>query len=350
MKISKRTLIMTLSLVLALSVSAFGTVAYMTDRTSVKNTFTIGGIDITVDETDTDAEDPDPTPTYPDTDVNGDGTPDDIEVAPDGTIAIDPTPDNPEDTDKDIVIKPDDPNLPDVDNDGKPEIDIDGDDKPDVEIEVDPDTDEIIITPIDPETGAPTDDDPIVIKPDPAPDAPRTEEGNDYDLIPGLPQTKDPTITVKANSEDCYVRFRLTINMVDTLKEVMAKHIDVPANDLAFLNEMVDINTTDWQLVKSYQGLDESGNEVTVYEFWYKTAAMAEEDAIKVVTKDEDQKINPLFKTFCAPGYLTGDDVKALSGLEIIANGDAIQTASFDHAKDAWDAFDNQHNIGEIQE
>lgn len=338
MKISKRTLTMVLALVLAMSVTAFGTVAYMTDRESVTNTFTIGKIDITVDEEVLDKDDP--TPTYPDTDVDGDGIPDDIVVDPDGPITI-----TPGDDEKDpIEIDPNDPNLPDVDGDGKPEIDIDGDGEPDVEIEINPDTDEIIITPIDPT------DDPIVITPDPAPEAPRTEEGNDYDLIPGLPQTKDPTITVKANSEDCYVRFRLTINMVDTLKAIMADHGVVPANDLAFLNEMVDINTTDWQLIKSYQGLDESGNEVTVYEFWYKTAAMAEEDAIKVETKDEDRKINPLFMTFCAPGYLTGDDVKALSGLEIIANGDAIQTASFNNAKEAWAAFDNQHNIGENQE
>ncbi len=329
MKISKRTLTMVLALVLAMSVTAFGTVAYMTDRESVTNTFTIGSIDIIVDEELVDKDDP--TPTYPDTDVDGDDIPDDIVVDPDGPITIMPGDDEKEP----IVIEPDE-------NGDYPPIDLDGDGIPD-DIVVDPDG-PITITPGDDEK------EPIVIKPEPTPEAPRTEEGNDYDLIPGLPQTKDPTITVKANSEDCYVRFRLTINMVDELKAIMADHGVVREGDLAFLNEMVDINTTDWQLVKSYQGLDEIGNEVTVYEFWHKTAAMAEEDAIKVVTKDEDQKINPLFTTFCAPSYLTGDDVKALSGLEIIANGDAIQTASFNNAKDAWDAFDNQHNIGEIQE
>ena len=50
MRISKRTMSMILALVLALSVTAFGTVAYMTDRDSVTNTFTVGNISIIVDE------------------------------------------------------------------------------------------------------------------------------------------------------------------------------------------------------------------------------------------------------------------------------------------------------------
>ena len=89
MKISKRSLIMALSMVLALSVSAFGTVAYMTDRSSVTNVFTIGGIDIEMDETK----------------VDEDGNP------------IDPNTD--------------------LDDDGKPEVDLDGNGDPDIEIEVD---------------------------------------------------------------------------------------------------------------------------------------------------------------------------------------------------------------------
>lgn len=338
MKISKRTLIMTLSLVLALSVSAFGTVAYMTDRTSVKNTFTIGGIDITVDETDTDAEDPDPTPTYPDTDVNGDDKPDDIEVAPDGTITIDPTPDNPEDTDKDIVINPNnpDPTLPDKDGDGKPEIDIDGDDKPDVEIEVDPDTDEIIITPIDPETGDPTGGTPTVIKPNPVPETPRTEEGNDYELIPGLPQTKDPRVTVELDSEECYVRMRVIMNCYSIMADITGKTgVDV-------LGEFVEINNG-WLLWTDSVVIDNVADTLTC-DFWYKQAGAT--DSIKVDASTEAQILPTLFDTFTTPEYFEPDDFGTLKkngvDFELIVEGHAIQTASFNSDIEAWNAFDNQ--------
>ena len=50
MKISKRSLFSIIALVLTMSMTAFGTVAYMTDRDQVTNTFTVGNIDIIVDE------------------------------------------------------------------------------------------------------------------------------------------------------------------------------------------------------------------------------------------------------------------------------------------------------------
>ena len=37
-------------------------------------------------------------------------------------------------------------------------------------------------------------------------------KANTYKLIPGHKYTKDPTVTVMANSEDCYVRALVTIN------------------------------------------------------------------------------------------------------------------------------------------
>ena len=56
MKISKRSLFSIIALVLTMSVTAFGTVAYMTDRDQVVNTFTVGNIDIIVDEKNVDLD------------------------------------------------------------------------------------------------------------------------------------------------------------------------------------------------------------------------------------------------------------------------------------------------------
>ena len=50
MKFSKKSLLMAVSIVLCMTMTALGTVAYLTDRAAIANTFTVGNIDITVDE------------------------------------------------------------------------------------------------------------------------------------------------------------------------------------------------------------------------------------------------------------------------------------------------------------
>ncbi len=50
----KQSLIMALSIILSLCVTVFGTLAYFTDSDTVVNTFTVGNVDITVNETEVD--------------------------------------------------------------------------------------------------------------------------------------------------------------------------------------------------------------------------------------------------------------------------------------------------------
>ena len=113
MKISKRSLLSVVALALTIAVTAFGTVAYMTDSDTVTNTFTVGNINITVDE------------------ENVDGIPDE-----NGNII------------------------------------------------------------------------------------PERDRQNNYPLIPGLVQKKDPTMTVHAGSEECYVRFRVELTGYAALKAI----------------------------------------------------------------------------------------------------------------------------------
>ncbi len=49
----RKSLIMLVCAIVVMSSAAFGTIAYLTDRASVKNTFTVGNVDITLDEADT---------------------------------------------------------------------------------------------------------------------------------------------------------------------------------------------------------------------------------------------------------------------------------------------------------
>lgn len=85
MKLSKRTLILSVCAVLALTTTVFGTIAYLTGTDTVTNTFTVGKVDIDVDESVVDEDgnvlDEDGNPVYdedgnPIVDEDGDGQPD----------------------------------------------------------------------------------------------------------------------------------------------------------------------------------------------------------------------------------------------------------------------------------
>ena len=226
MKISMRTMMMIVSLVLTMTVVAFGTVAYMTDRDQVTNTFTVGNISITVDESNVDG------------DADADG------------------------------------NIPERDKENK------------------------------------------------------------YKLIPGAEYVKDPTVTVEANSEECYVRFRVTLNCIAELRDIVKKHSNVTADELAayspadLLALFVEIDDTCWV----YEGYEMNGN-VAEIEFRYFT---------EVLTSEEDTVLPALFSTFSVPTFMDTEDLAKLNGLELIAYGDAIQTVAFTDADDAWEAFDYQ--------
>lgn len=58
MKTRNKALLLTLCAMLLVVASVLGTVAYLTDRAEVKNTFTVGNVKITMDETDVDNSTP----------------------------------------------------------------------------------------------------------------------------------------------------------------------------------------------------------------------------------------------------------------------------------------------------
>ena len=65
MTIGKKSAMMLLCALMVISSAAFGTIAYLTDHASVTNYFTIGNVDIVVDETEVDENgDPVPNPDY----------------------------------------------------------------------------------------------------------------------------------------------------------------------------------------------------------------------------------------------------------------------------------------------
>lgn len=235
MKISKRSLLSMTALVLTMAVTAFGTVAYMTDSDTVTNTFTVGNIDIIVDETNVDKE-----------------------PAADGTI-------------------------------------------------------------------------------------PERDQANEYDLIPGVKYVKDPTITVKANSEECYVRFRVTLNNIAELQAIVRRHSDVPADEYVAPDPV--------ELLKMFVGkinecwdpyYFEYDDESALIEFRYEAENADGVMIDKVATSASDTVLPALFNTFMVPVWMDGSDLEMLNGLVLKADGDAVQTAAFDNADEAWEAYDYQ--------
>ena len=240
----KKTFIMLLCALMIVSSVAFGTIAYLTDTAGVVNKFTIGNVDITVDETE----------------VNPDGTP----KYPEGT-----------------------------------ELDPDG-------------------NPVDP-----------TVKPE------RTEEENTYPLIPGSEYDKDPTMTVKAGSEEAYVRMVVTITSAAELKEVFAQlqatYPDKYADGFLPEQHVTGWDNTVWQYVDTTE--DTTANTMTL-EFRYATTVTAADDAPLV--------LEPLFTTIKVPGEINNEQLETLAGLTIDVQGHAIQTTGFADAEAAWTAFDAQ--------
>lgn len=185
MRIGKRSLIMALSMMLAMTLSVFGTMAYLTSTASATNTFTVGNVLIDLDET---AVDPEGNPKY---DLDGNGTPD-VSVDEDGNITV--LPDS-------SVPKDEIPDQGTIDENGN----------------------------LVPEQGKPI--------------PPSRNKGNQYNLVPGKEFLKDPTVTVKEGSEESYVRMVVTITNAAAVKDALG----CAAGDV--LGVIVpDLNLTAWPL------------------------------------------------------------------------------------------------------
>ena len=220
----KKSLIMLVCAALVLTSVAFGTIAYLTSQDEITNTFTMGKVNITVDETE-------------------------------------------------------------VDENGEPVVDDEGNTE-------------------------------------------RTDEGNDYTLVPGKDYTKDPTVTVKAGSEDSYVRMLLTYNKAAALKAIF------PAGDPYFVE---DLNEDFWKLTDT---IEDSVNDTITFVFNYYDA---ENENSVVAGAAADYQLPALFTTIEVPGTVTGEELETLAGLTMNAKAQAIQVYSFEEDEAAaWAMFEAQ--------
>ena len=122
-----------------------------------------------------------------------------------------------------------------------------------------------------------------------------TSEDQQYKIVPGVDIKKDPTVTIQANSEDCYV----FVQVLDSLTDV----------DGISIEEYGD----KWEL-------KDANSHIYQYKF-------AEGDKAYVVPKsDKDTTLQAVFETIKVDGYLVTPDV--LGG---IGESDRIEVKVYAH-------------------
>ena len=181
------------------------------------------------------------------------------------------------------------------------------------------------------------------------PTGPRVK-ANSYKLMPGTTYTKDPTVTVKAGSEESYVRMKVTFN---NAKEIIALCTDPEYADevtgvenafpLIRMVNFVEANAAKWDgiipdnmvetedmlAMPKYFAYDKTADTLTYY-FYYKAT---------VSGTNGDVVLPVLFDSIKVPEHVTGEQLKALNNFQITVIAEAIQAGSFADAADAWSHF-----------
>ena len=158
---------------------------------------------------------------------------------------------------------------------------------------------------------------------------------NAYHLLPGQSYTKDPTITVQANSEESYIRMIMTVYNASAVQSIIDKH---QLGDFSAL-----IGGWDKE-VWIYEDFSEDTTANTIsFKFRYKET---------VGTGNNAEKLPALFETLIVPDEADGNELKKLydpnddgkydDGFKMVIAGHAIQKAGFDNADKAWEAFEKQ--------
>lgn len=181
------------------------------------------------------------------------------------------------------------------------------------------------------------------------PNGPRVK-ANSYKLMPGTTYTKDPTVTVKAGSEESYVRMKVTFNNATKIIALCTdpEYADeVTGTENAFplirMVKFVEANAAKWDGIipdnmvetedmladAKYFAYDETADTLT-YIFYYRET---------VTAPTADVVLPVLFDSITVPGWTTGEQLKALNNFRITVVAEAIQAGSFANADQAWAAF-----------
>ena len=177
--------------------------------------------------------------------------------------------------------------------------------------------------------------------------------GNSYKLMPGNTYTKDPTVTVKAGSEESYVRMKVTFNNATAIIALctdpeFADEVTGVENAFPLIRmvKFVEANAAKWDgiipdnMVETEDMLgnakyfvhDKTANTLTYYFYFTETVGAPDGDVVLPV----------LFDSIKVPEHVTGEQLNALNNFQITVVAEAIQAGSFANADKAWEAFATQ--------
>ena len=165
------------------------------------------------------------------------------------------------------------------------------------------------------------------------------DKANDYHLLPGHEYDKDPTVTVKAGSEESYIRMLVTINKQAELDAIFTainaeRAAKTPAQTPLTIDDVLTgFDNTKWI---PYAETENPDNTRT-YEFrYYQTVS---------TVGGTDEPLEPLFTQIVMPDEITNAQLKTLytagatNNLKIEVVAHAIQADGFANADAAWTAF-----------
>lgn len=173
-------------------------------------------------------------------------------------------------------------------------------------------------------------------------------KANEYKLMPGHTYTKDPTVTVLKDSDEAYVRLKVTFNnaadIINLCKqpdfEDEVTEID-DAFPLIYMVNFTDTAELNWDGIIPDNDFDteemlgnkkyfvKDGDTLTYY-FYYKTTVSA---------PTADVKLPVLFDEITVPDWATGTQLEALKNFKINVVAEAIQADGFANADAAWEAY-----------
>ena len=177
-------------------------------------------------------------------------------------------------------------------------------------------------------------------------------QANSYKLMPGTTYTKDPTVTVKAGSEESYVRMKVTFNNAAALMEMLpsADNLeDFTPEEIALIKKIAPIlfltNYTvadaGWLPEYTMFGMEktladpnyfvyDAASDTVTYIFYYPTT---------VTATTADVTLPALFDTIKVPEHVTGEQLAELNNFQITVIAEAIQADGFANAEAAWAAW-----------
>ena len=168
--------------------------------------------------------------------------------------------------------------------------------------------------------------------------AERTSAEQTYHVFPNGTYDKDPTVHVAAGSEEAFIRMKVTVSDMASLKAAFPaqKYQDFYSGDLFLLEKLVTGWLPETWVSTSYTESQNASTNKTegTYEFRYCTT-------VKGGTTVTD--LDPLFTQVNIPETVDNVELAMLNNIKIIVTAEAIQADGFNGDADAaWEAFDNK--------